>query len=204
MSGCAAENLLSQLGFDMHNYSAEKVIASHAPESEIALQLAVMTHSLTLNSPLLPEFSGAKEAADVCRDAILNAMLEESYARYAGNTELLRTAAEKYPQLQLSVLIPASDFESVVYTTFGGSEKISHKSGAVFQYLDKINAYTTAANPQSCTVVTEVLLCEETERTYRLTFQNTLGDVVSPSYFALIIKRQDDTLYIRELKIAEK
>lgn len=195
----AAEGLLSRLGFDTHNYRGEKTTASHAPDSETARTLAELMRSLSVNSPFLTPFSGAREAAQSCRDAVLNRMLEQSYARYAGNTVLLAKAAQAYPHMQINVLIPADDFEAEVYARFGGSEKITNRDGVLFRYLDKIDAYTTAASPQLSAVVTEILTCEETERTYRLTFRNSLDDAESPVYFALIIKRDDGTLYIREL-----
>ena len=200
----AAEGLLSRLGFDTHNYRGEKTIATHPPDSEAAQTLRELVGSLSVNSPFLIPFSGAREAAQAYRDAILNQMLEQSYARYAGNTVLLAKAAEEYPRMQINVLIPADNFEAVVYARFGGSEKITNKDGGLFRYLDKIDAYTTAASPQSSAVVTEILTCEETERTYRLTFRNSLDDAVSPTYFALIIKRNDGTLYIRELSESGK
>ena len=201
MTSCqAAEGLMSRLGFDTHNYRGERAIATHMPDSEIAAELAEMVNALGLHSPYLTPFSGAKEAAQVCRDAVLNRMLSENYARYAGNTALLAEAAQAYPQMQISVLIPADDFEAVIYASFGGSEKITNKNGEMFRYLDKIDSYTTAASPQKSDVVTTVTFCEETEKTYRLHFRNTLGEVVSPEYFALIIKRDDGTVYIRSLE----
>lgn len=200
----AAERLLSRLGFDTHNYRGEKTLVDHEPDSETAQSLASLMGSLSVNSPFLTPFSGAKEAAQACRDAILNRMLEQSYARYVGNAVLLAKAAEAYPQMQINVLIPADDFEAVVYADFGGSEKIANKDGAMFRYLEKIDAYTTAASPQPSAVVTKVLSCEETERTYRLIFRNFLDGAESPAYFALIIKREDGTLYIRELSEAAK
>ena len=196
----AAEGVMSRLGFDTHNYRGEKTLATHMPDSEVARELAAMMNALSVHSPYLTPFSGAKEAAQVCRDAVLNRMLSENYARYAGNTLLLAKAAQAYPQMQISVLIPADDFESIVYASFGGSEKITNKDGDMFRYLDKIDAYTTAASPQRGEVVTTVTFCEETERTYRLRFRNSLGDVISPEYFALIIRREDGSLYIRSLE----
>ena len=200
----AAENLLGRLGFDTHDYRGEKTQRVHAPDSETAEMLAAMMRRLSVNSPILTPFSGAKEAADACRDGVLNQLLESGYAQYAGNRALLARAADAYPQLQISVLIPAADFETVIYASFGGSERIVNRSGELFRYLDKIDAYTTAATPQPSSVVTTVLLCEETERTYRLTFENSLDGVVSPAYFALIIKREDGSLYIRSLETAKK
>lgn len=200
-AACSApEALLARLGFDTHDYRGEKTLYVHDPESETAQTLAAMMRRLSVNTPMLTPFSGAKEAADACRDAVLNQLLERGYAQYAGNTALLAEAARAYPQMQISVLIPAADFEAVVYSAFGGSEKITNKSGSIFRYLDRIDAYTTAATPQSSSVVTTVVRCEETERTYRLTFINSLDSVVSPEYFALMIKREDGSVYIRSLE----
>lgn len=198
------EGLMAKLGFDTHDYRGEKVLAVHEPDSEIARTLAEMTRTLTVASPLLPSFSGAKEAADVCRDAVLNHMLKTGYAQYAGNGALLKKAAEAYPQMQLSILIPAEDFASTVYESFGGREKITNKSGAMFRYLDKVAAYTTAALPVNSEVEIRVTLLEETERTYRLYFVNTLDTVTSPEYFALIIKREDGSLYFSELSESKR
>ncbi len=199
LGGCAAEGLLSRLGFDTHNYRGEPTLAVLDENGEEARRLAALTRTLTVNTPRLTPFSGAKEAAEACRDAVLNRMLEESYAQYAGNRALIERAAEAYPQMQISVLIPAADFEAVIYATFGGSEKVTNKSGALFQYLDKIDAYTTAANPQPSEVTVTVVRLEETERTYRLWFRNSLDGVTSPEYFALIVRREDGSLYFREL-----
>lgn len=193
------EGLMATLGFDTHDYYGEKVITVHETDSEIARQLSEMTRTLTVNSPLLTPFSGAKEAADACRDAVLGQMLGKDYARYAGNTTELKKAEEAYPGMQISVLIPADDFESVIYAIFGGSEKITNKNGELFLYLDRVRAYTTALPPVESEVVTTVLACEETARTYRIRFVNTLGDVVSPTYFALLIKREDGSLYFASL-----
>lgn len=204
LPGCAAEGLMSLLGFDMHNYLGEETLAVLDVNGETAQTLAEMTRVLTVNTPQLTPFEGADEAADACRDAILNDMLETHYAQYAGNTALLSDAAKAYPQMQISVLIPAEDFEATVYRMFGGSQKIANRSGELFRYLDKIDAYTTAANPQTNNITTTVTYCEETERTYRLYFVNSLDGVTSPEYFALMIKRDDGSLYFKLLEISSR
>lgn len=198
----AAEGLLGRLGFDTHNYRAEKVVTSHAPDSETARELLPMLEMLCVNTPYLTPFAGPKEAAEACRDAILTHMLSESYARYAGNSALLAEAAEVYPHMQLNILIPADDFEAVIYAAFGGNEKINNRGGAMlFRYLPKIDAYTTAAGLQADIAETEILSCEETERTFRVAFRNTVGEVSSPAYFAILIKRDDGTVYISALEM---
>ncbi len=202
LSSCA-EGIMMRLGFDTHDYRGESVIRTYQADSEIAIELSEMTRALTVLSPLLTPFSGTKEASDVCRDAVLSYMLRESYAQYAGNAALLEKAAEAYPQMQLTVLIPAADFEKVIYATFGGRERITNGDGELFTYLEKVDAYTTAAPVLHSEVVTTVLRLEETERTYRLYFQNTLGEITSPTYCALIICREDGTMYFSELTVKE-
>lgn len=193
------EGLMETLGFDTHDYYGEQVITVHDNDGETARTFAEMIRTLTVNSPILTPFSGAKEAADACRDALLTQMLGKDYARYAGNSTLLQRAEEAYPGMQISVLIPADDFESVIYATFGGSEKITNKNGDLFSYLDRVGAYTTAMPPVKSEVKTTVLACEETARTYRIRFVNTLGGVASPEYFVLLIKREDGSLYFASL-----
>lgn len=197
------EGLMSRLGFDTHDYKGESVIRTYSAESEIAAELVAMTRALTVVSPILTPFSGTKEASEVCRDAVLSYMLRESYAQYAGNAVLLEKAAEAYPQMQLTVLIPAGDFEKVIYATFGGRERITNGDGELFTYLEKADAYTTAAPVLHSEIETTVLRLEETERTYRLYFTNTLGEITSPTYCALIIRREDGTMYFSELTVKE-
>lgn len=204
LSSCAAgERLMARLGFDTHDYRGESVILTHAPNSELALSLAEMTRTLTVFSPILTPFSGTREAADACRDAILNHMLNENYAQYAGNAALLEKTTDVYPHMQLTVLIPARDFEKEVYAAFGGREKITNENGELFTYLEKADAYTTAFVPVQSEVITTVTHLEETARTYRLYFVNTLGEITSPTYCALIIRREDGTMYFSELTVKE-
>lgn len=190
------------LGFDTHDYLGEEVTETHAPESDISLELAEMTRMLSISSPLLPVFSGAKEAVSSSRDAILNYMLNENYAKYTGNVSLLTSAAEKYPQYNINTLIPAGDFENIVYKAFGGNEKITHKDGKIFKYLDKADAYTSLGQPVKNEIEITVISCAETERTYRLTVKNKLDGIESPEYIILIIKRADGIKYIKS--VAEK
>ena len=199
LSACG-EGLAAGLGFDTHDYAGEPVKTVHDPLGQVAAELSDFVSVLSLEAPILQSFSGAKEAAEAYRDQILSDMLSRYYARYAGNQKLLAEAALAYPGMQLHVLIPAKDFESVVYATFGGSEKIVNRDGARFLYLEKIRAYTTAAPLPEGGVRTTVLRLEETERTYRLYFENQRGEVESPAYFALLIKRDDGSFYIAELR----
>lgn len=197
----AFEKFMNFLGFDTHDYLGEEVIALHEPDSEISVELAEMTRMLSISSPNIPVFSGTKEAASNSRDAILNYMLNTNYAKYTGNTSLLTAASEKYPQYHISTLIPAKDFENTVYKTFGGKEKITHKDGDIFKYLDKVEAYTSIGQPMQNEMEIIVIKCEESENTYRVTIKNKLDGKESPEYYILIIKRSDGTKYIKSIEL---
>lgn len=199
LSSCG-EGLAARLGFDTHDYGGEPVRTRHDPLGKVAAEVLDVTAVLSLESPLLTPFSGAKEAAEAYRDEVLSQMLSQYYARYAGNKALLEKAAAAYPGMQLHVLIPAEDFESVIYKSFGGSEKVVNRSGRRFTYLEKIRAYTTAAPLPEGGVESHVLRLEETDRTYRLYFENRRGEITSPAYFVLLIKREDGSLYMAELR----
>ncbi len=199
LSSCSS--LLSTLGFDTHNYEAEEVIAEHDSQSEVTQKLVKMTKMLCVNSPILTEFDGTTKAVDACRDSILNYMLCEGYSKYTGDIALLDRIAEKYPQYNITVAIPSTDFESVVYENFGGGIRITNKNGSIFTYLDKVNAYTTSITPQADEVETVVLKCEETENTYRMEFYNTLNDISSEVYETMLIKREDGSCYFSYVRI---
>lgn len=200
LSSCAAKDMfLKLLGFDTYDYEGEDVIETLDPDSEEVLSLCDMMKTLSVASLYLPEFDNAADALETCRDSILNYMLCTSFSKYSGNTELIEATQKYYPTLEIITVIPAEDFENFVYTYFGSNVKISHKSSKLFLYLAKADAYTAVSIPLESSVVTEVKLCEKTERTYRLTFRNTLGTVQSPEYYAFIIRREDGSCYFKSL-----
>ncbi|MBQ2729913.1 MAG: hypothetical protein IJF69_03985 [Clostridia bacterium] len=197
LSGCGFREFLAVLGFDTHDYDGEPVLEIHKTDSEVALELADMVKILTVNSVNIPEFYGTKEGVEVCRDAILNSMYSNNFAKYAGNSELFKEAMDRYPQMHFSVLIPADDFENIAYKYFGGKEKITNESSNMYTYVEDIDAYITATIPFDCEMMVNVQSVEETENTYRLEFDCTVGEDYSGDYFALIIKRPDDSLYFK-------
>ncbi len=204
LSSCAlGDALLGALGFDTHDYENEAVIATHDADSEAVAALCEMVKMLSVNNPTVPEFENTGDAVFECRDAVLNYMVCTSFAKYTGNPDLINEAAAAYPELQLITVIPAEDYEDTVYTYFGGNTKLTHKSATLFTYLDKVGSYTALTVPVEYEVTINVLSCEETENTYRFTFQNSLGEVSSPVYKALIIKREDGSCYFKNLKNAE-
>lgn len=200
LSGCGMREFFATLGFDTHDYESEEVIAFHDTDSEIAVELADMVKILTVNSVEIPEFKGTKEGIDSCRDAILNSMYSTNFAKYAGNAELFKEASELYPQMDFSVLIPADDFENIAYKYFGGKEKITNESGDIYEYIENIDAYITVAKPVGSSMEVEIIYVEETERTYRMEFESSVDEDDSGRYFAMFIKRDDNTVYFKYIK----
>lgn len=193
----AVTNLVDKLGFDTYDYMSETVHTEHTPDSAVAASLADMIRILT---PSLTEFDSMREAISAYRDQVLTYMLESEYARYSGNMELIEEAARAYPEYQVTQIIPAADFEATMYRCFGGTVKISHKDGTRFRYLKKVEAYISSSAPVTNVSEINILSVSETEKTYRVYFNVTQSGVVSDPYFVLIIKRDDGTLYFKELK----
>ncbi|GFI55813.1 hypothetical protein IMSAG013_00864 [Clostridiales bacterium] len=197
--GCGARDFLSTLGFDTHDYEGEEVVETYDGDSEKAEELINMLEVLTVDTPRIAPFDGANEAMKTCRDAVLNYMLNREYAKYTGNIALMDQVKETYPQMQISAIIPADDFENFVYTYFGGKQKIKNITSTLFVYLEKVNAYITVAQPQENSIDYNIQKIEETQNTYRVYFTCSLHDEISPTYKALIIKREDGNCYFRYL-----
>ena len=158
---------------------------------------------LIANSGYLSTFENMGEAIDLYSDSVLTYMLENSYSKYSGNYELLQKASEQYPELGVTVIIPASEYENTMYRYFGGDVKIINRDREKFMYLPKINAYTTMFHPEFSDLKADIIYLAETERTYRVRFRPSAAEewdgIVYPEYFALIIKRDDGTYYIKKL-----
>lgn len=185
-------------GFDHYDYMGENIIGSVETDSEVAEKIKDMIFCLSVDSIILPEFDDMKTALDACRDSVLNYMLNKNYARYAGNSDLIKDACELYPEYTITQLIPAADFEATAYEYFGGSVKISHGDGEIFKYLSKAACYIPAVAPISDCYDVEIEAIDETESAYRVTFNCSVGDA-SARYFASVIKREDNTLYFKSL-----
>ena len=190
-AGCAAREFFATLGFDTHDYDAEEIISEYESDGEKAEEICEMVKTLTINSVEIPEFRGTKDAISHCRDSLLCYMM---------NTE---TAAKAYPHMRFSVIIPAEDFSNAAYKYFGGKEKVSNKSGNMFEYLDRIECYITAAPSQENSLTVNCISLYETENTYRFTFNCTVGEETGDDYFALIIKRDDESCYFKYVEKAE-
>lgn len=188
--------IVDKLGFDTYDYMSEEVHTTYDTDSDTAVVLADLIQILV---PTLVPFDNMNDAISAYRDTVLTYMLESEYARYSGNMALIAKATEVYPEYQISEIIPAADFEATMYRYFGGSVKISHKDGSRFRYLSKVQAYISLSSPISDDSQVHITSIGETDKTWRVTFTVVKGQVESEPYFVLIIKRDDGTLYFKQL-----
>ena len=205
LCSCAVTNeFLATLGFDTHDYEGEAVVQTYDADSERAKEIFEMVKTLSINSVDIPTFDGSKDAVSKCRDSLLNYMLNSHYKKYTGNLDLLDKAVAQYPYLKMATVIPADDFEDEAYRYFGGKQKVKNESGKLFTYLDKVEAYTTVTTPVENKIEIECISLEETINTFRFRFRCTLDDETSDEYFALIIKRADESCYFKYVeKVAQ-
>ncbi len=196
LSSCS---IAQKLGFDTYDYMSEKVLYLHDNDGEVALELSEILDILTTDSIELPTFDNMTDAIREYRDAVLTYMLETNYLKYSGNTELIERAAREYPQYNITQIIPQGEFESTMYRYFGGNVKITHRDGGRFKYLSGVGAYISPVMPSPDVLSTEITYIGETEKTYRVKFRVHSDIARSDEYFALIIKRDDGTLYIKKL-----
>ena len=175
-----------------HEESVKRTLSA---DGEVAETLCDMTRMLTVNSPILPEFDNISEAMESCRDSVLYYMLTKNYGKYTGDIEKLDRAVAEYPRMQITNLIPAREFEETVYASFGGTKKITNESGRLFVYLEKVAAYTSVTMLDEDPIAVKVTELAETENTYRMRFRCEAGDVTSPEYIGIFMKRDDGTVY---------
>lgn len=196
---CAiSDRLTALIGYDTYDYMGEEVIGDVESDSETWLTIEGMLPMLTVDSAELPEFDGAAEAQELFRDSLLCFMLDRNFPMYAGNSALIGEVSAEYPEYDLLAAIPKEDFESMMYRYFGGSSKIDHGSTELFNYLDRADVYVPVSSPIGSSVDFTVLSAAETERSYRVSFSASAGGG-ELRYFALVIKREDGSLYFRTL-----
>ena len=196
LSSCT---ILDKLGFDTYDYMSETVTQTHEAEGETALMLSDVLNILVTDSPELVKFEHMGDAIKAYREAVLDYMLETGYSKYSGNTALMSEAAEKYPEYSITQLIPEREFEATMYRYFGGDVMITHSDGSRFKYLEKVSAYVSAVPMSDSGYRAVITAVSETDKTYRVWFFVSSETIRSDDYFALIIKRDDVTLYIKKL-----
>lgn len=198
--------LLDQLGFDTYDYMGEEIRRSLPSDGPEAVKMEDLLSMLITDSDDLPTFTYMGDAIREYRDTVLTYMLSTGYLKYSGNTALIAEAERAYPEFHITQVIPEGEFESVMYEIFGGDVKITHRDGERFQYLSRVGAYVTTLMPEAAAYRPKVTDLKETDKTYRVQFRvipaNETGSdgTMSREYFALVIKREDGTHYIKRLQ----
>ncbi len=214
LAGCLGTltscGLLDKLGFDTYDYMSETVTQTHDADSETAAMLEDLLMVLVSDSPHLPTFDNMADAITEYRDAVLEYLLASDYAKYSGNTTLIERATKEYPEYQITQVIPELEFEATMYRCFGGDVMISHRDGDKFRYLPDVGVYIPMLATTDSGYYADITTLAETARTYRVRFKvksepDENGNVTeSGEYFALVIKREDGTLYIKKLLIGSE
>ena len=65
------------MGFDTHDYEGEEILETYGADNEKADALLEMLKILTICSPILEPFEGAREAMEFYRDSVLNYLLNK-------------------------------------------------------------------------------------------------------------------------------
>lgn len=197
--------LLDRLGFDTYDYMSESVTKTHDASGETAVMLEELLMILVTDSPVLPTFENMSDAITFYRDAVLEHLLASDYAKYSGNSKLIERAVKQYPEYQITQVLPELEFEAMMYRCFGGDVMITHKDGSKFRYLPGVGVYIPMLAISDSGYTADITSLAETEKTYRVRFKvksepDETGNVTeSEEYFALVIKREDETLYIKKL-----
>ncbi len=194
--------LLDKLGFDTYDYMSESVTKTHDVSGETAVMLEELLQILITDSTVLTQFESMGTAIDAYRDAVLEYLLLSDYAKYSGNAALIERAVKKYPEYQITQVIPETEFEATMYRCFGGDVMITHEDGNKYRYLPDVGVYIPMMVPVDAELSAEITGLAETDKTYRIRFKVMSGKENIPDsmeYFALVIKREDGTLYIKKL-----
>ena len=197
--------LLDRLGFDTYDYMSESVIRTHDATGETAVLLEELLMVLVTDSSVLPTFERMGDAITFYRDAVLEELLAGNYAKYSGNSKLIERAMKVYPEYQITQVIPELEFEATMYRCFGGDVMITHRDGNKFRYLSGVGVYIPMLSVTDSGYTAKITAISETEKTYRVRFRvqsepDETGSIIeSDEYFALVIKREDGTLYIKKL-----
>ncbi|MBQ7171831.1 MAG: hypothetical protein IJR89_06110 [Clostridia bacterium] len=178
----------------------EPVLAVLSDEADASLACRKILEMIASDALVFAEFDDPRSAADGCRDRILASLLATGYSKYTGNTEKIAAAERMYPKLRISMVIPATDFENTVYTSFGGSKSVYHRDGNAFFYLTKIGGYTLSGQAPAGADRVVLLSVRETEHGYLADFYAEKGIRSSPLYTGVFVKREDASVYLARIR----
>ncbi|MBQ3869955.1 MAG: hypothetical protein II777_05345 [Clostridia bacterium] len=197
LSSCGelAKSINSILGVDDHDYAAEEAIGKPDLQGDAVKALSETAKALAYGAEIIP-FSSFADVSDAYIDVVLNYLSSAYYSKYSSDRALLERFSEEYPELSLSLLIPAGDYENTVYRFFGGNKKAAVKSTAMYSYLGKIDAFMLVGQTPVSDVSVRALSAEETENTYRLSVSFSRDGRNSDVYEIIFRKRGEDEAYI--------
>lgn len=179
---------------DWSSYLAEESIGAVEEGSDVWTDIADMLRSLSVDSAALPEFDSERQGAELFRDSTLNYMCCKNYRKYAGHSDRLDDIKVSDVGGETIAAIPAVEFESLMYKYFGGKVKLTHKSTSLFNYLKDEKVYVPVTAPVEGGYDVNVTSIDETENTYRVSFECSAGEYCA-EYFALLVKRDDGSCY---------
>ena len=188
----------SFLGADTAIYRSETVIQELETDGETAKELCSTMEYFLSGTVILHEFRNGHEALRLYRDEMLNALLRNNYASYVGNPTLTNQVSRAYPHVTATVLIPEDDLKTAASHCLGLSSA-SNGNGEFFSYLSRASCYTTPSQARALSVSLTVRALEETEHTYRLSFQLEDVEGQSAHYSAMFVKRPDGSAYLKAL-----
>lgn len=205
LSSCAVYNgICSLLGFDRKNYTKQEInyyIDLNTDEKDEIELLKCLTDEMEylLCAEQITPFDGSDSPVEYYNDALLDGMASKYYSKYSANDELFSLLAESYPELNVSVLVPAEDYENTVYRVFGGYEKVKHSSTARYTYLDKINAYLLIGKQKNCNVEVKILSVGVCDDTYRMNAELYSENTLVGEYTVVFRMREEKEPYIYAL-----
>ncbi len=212
LSSCALyDGAASLLGFDRKNYAKQEISYyidlngndDDDEDEKKLLKCLVDEAEYLLYGDSVTCFDGKSSPSGDYRDALLDGMASKYYTKYSADGEMFSSLAENYPGLNVSIMIPAEDYENTVYRIFGGYEKVVHSSTSRYTYLEKINAYLLIGKQTEKTVNVRPLSVGVTNDTYRMTAEFYRNDAFLGEYTVVFLKRDDKEPYIRSLTQAE-
>ncbi|MBO4422642.1 MAG: hypothetical protein J5879_04345 [Clostridia bacterium] len=201
--GDVMKSVYGIFGIDNTDYSAEETTAVLDTEDETVKALAATACIVCHGDRIVPFDSFSDKAGDYI-DIVLNYLVGTFYSRYSADKEMMDRFSREYPELNVNALIPLSDYESTVYSCFGGTRKATVKSTAMYSYLDKINAFVLVGHTPENSIEYTVHEAEETENTYRLVISFKKNGTDAGTYDFVFRKRESGDPYIWRLTASSK
>lgn len=205
LSSCSGiyNGVCGALGIDYADYAAEAVVTTLSTDDEEALRLAANSCIVCYGDRIVPFDTFSDHGSDYI-DIVLNYLCGTFYSRYAANRDMMEKFSLEYPELNMSSLIPLSDYENTVYTYFGGSKKAVVSSTVMYSYLNKINAFVLVGQSSTGSVGYTLHEACETKNTYRLTVSFEKNGDQLGTYEIVYKKRDAGEPYIWRLTKSNK